>query len=204
MKEYNYSQRKGGSNRLRLKQWGSLKMKIHCRLQEEGCVVTTGESRCKALAWNMLVGYVSTCYPSLTQLQSGYILTSCQIVQYWNGYLSYCPYVLVIILRPITVTGCFSECFPYLYTFGRPKGVLDSWILPGDFGACFCVSLKYQNCNISLPPSFDFILMRLTHDTMPLLAIRQMDLCPPTFTHQTISAALFIAWRIPSKAKYIA
>lgn len=106
---------------------------------------------------------------------------------------SYCPYVLVIILRPITVTGCVSECFPYLYNFGHPKGVLDSRILPGDFGACFCVSLKYQNCNISLPPSFDFILMRLTHDTMPLLAIRQMDLCPPTFTHQTISAALFIA-----------
>lgn len=121
MKEYNYSQGKGGSSRLRLRQWGSIKMKIHCRLQEEGCAATTGENRCKALAWNMLVGYISTCYPSLTQLQSCCILTTCQIVQYWNEYLSYCPYVLVIILRPITVTGCFSEFFSLSIYFWSSK-----------------------------------------------------------------------------------
>lgn len=46
--------------------------------------------------------------------------------------------------------------------------------------------------------------MTSTHDTAPLMTIRQMDLFLPTLTEQNIIAASFMSGKIITKSKFLA
>lgn len=139
MKEYNYSQRKGGSSRLGLKKGESLKMKRHWRLQEGGCVAATRGEQAQSTGLKHVCGrhqyLLPIPDPIAVRLYPNH-LSGSSVLEWVFKLLPIC-----FCSRPITLTGCFSECFPYLYTFGHPKGVFDSRTLPGEvLGLFMCFS----------------------------------------------------------------
>ena len=66
----------------------------------------------------------------------------------------------------------------------------------------YTASLMFQNHHLS--PSSGFSPQTSTHDTAPLITIRQMDIFLLALTEQNIITASFTSGKIITKSKFIA